>query len=218
MQKKNSGISSTSWGLLKMTSYKGDCDTLKALVPLYVKGLLNEAQRKEIEEAMDECPSLRAEIESWHAVQCAYQNIESSLPKPSDSLYQKIAERIEGSKKPGLLNRLFGSPAVSWALVTAQFLFILSLGFYIIQERHEYKTMSAPSVTTEDSIRINVIFQEQATESDIRELLLKINGRIVDGPNQSGLYRIGLKSRSEADSALEALRYSAFVTMAEKAY
>ena len=201
-----------------MTSYKRDCDILKDLVPLYVKGLLNEAQRKEIEEAIDECPSLREEIESWHAVQCAYQSIESSLPQPSGSLYQKIAERIEGSKKPGLLNRLFGSPAVSLALVTAQFLLILSLGFYIIQERHEYKTMSAPSVTTEDSIRINVIFQEQATESDIRELLLKINGRIVDGPNRSGLYRIGLKSRSEADSALEALRNSAFVTMAEKAY
>ena len=80
--------------------------------------------------------------------------------------------------------------------MTAQFLLILSLGFYIIQEKHEYKTMSAPSVTTEDSILINVVFQEQATESEIRELLLKINGRIVDGPNRSGLYIIGLKSRS----------------------
>ena len=182
-----------------MTSYKRDCEILKDLIPLYVKGLLSDAQRKEIEEAIDECPSLREEIESWHAVQCAYHSVESSLPQPSETLYQKIAERIEGSKKPGLLNRLFGSPAVSWALVTAQFLLILSLGLYIIQERHEYKTMSAPSVTTEDFIRINVIFQEQATESDIRELLLKINGRIVDGPNRAGLYRIGLKSRSEAD-------------------
>jgi hypothetical protein len=201
-----------------MTSYKRDCDALKALIPLYVKGLLNEAQRKEIEEAIDECPSLREEIESWHAVQCAYQSIETSLPQPSGNLYQKIAGRIEGPRKPGLLNWLFGSPAVSLALVTAQFLLILSLGFYIIQERHEYKTMSAPPIITEDSIRINVIFKEQATESEIRYLLLKINGRIIDGPTRSGLYIVGLKSRPEADSALETLQKSVFVEMAEKAY
>jgi len=171
-----------------MTSYNKDCDILKDLIPLYVRGLLNEAHRKEIEETIDECPFLREEIESWKAVQCAYQGIEDSLPQPSGRLYQKIAESIEKSKKPGLLNRLFGSPAVSLALVTAQFLLILSLGFYIIQERHEYKTMSAPSITTEDSIMINVIFQEQATESEIRDLLLKVNGRIADGPTRSGLY------------------------------
>jgi hypothetical protein len=201
-----------------MTSYKRDCDTLKAVVPLYVKGLLPDAQRKEIEEAMDECPSLREEIKSWHALECAYQSIESFLLQPSSSLFEKIVDRIEEPKNPGLLNRLFGSPTVSWALVTAQFLLILSLGFYIMQERHEYKTMSAPSVTTKDSIMINVIFQDQATESEIRKLLLKINGGIVEGPSRSGLYRIGLKSRSEADSALEALRNSTFVAMAEKAY
>jgi hypothetical protein len=201
-----------------MTSYKRDCDMLKDLIPLYVKGLLNEAQSKEIEEAMDECPFLREETESWKAVGCAYQRIEDSLPQPSGRLYQKIAERIEGAKKPGLLNWLFGSPAVSLALVTAQFFLILSLGFYIVQERHEYKTMSAPSTTTEDAIVINIIFQEQATESEIRVLLLKINGRIIAGPTRSGLYSIGLKSKPEADSALEALRNSAVVQMAEKAY
>jgi uncharacterized protein YneF (UPF0154 family) len=201
-----------------MTSYKRDCDALKALVPLYVKGLLNEAQRKEIEEAIDECPSLREEIESWHAVQCAYHSIESSMPQPSGSLFDKIVERIEEPKKPGLLSRLFGSPTVSFVLVTAQLLLILSLGFYIVQERHEYKTMSAPPIITEDYIRINIIFNEQATESKIRDLLLKINGRIVDGPTRSGLYIVELKSRPEADSALKTLQKSVFVEMAEKAY
>ena len=65
---------------------------------------------------------------------------------------------------------------------------------------------------------INVIFREQATESEIRELLLKINGRIVDGPTRSGLYIVGLKARQQGDSALETLRKSALVKMAEKAY
>jgi len=201
-----------------MTSYNKDCETLKDFVPLYVRGLLNEARRKEIEEAIDECPYLREEIESWKTVQGAYQSIESSLPQPSGRLYQKIAESIEGPKKPSLLNRLFGSPAVSLALVAAQFLLILSLGFYIIQEKREYKTMSAPSITTENFIMINVIFQEQAAESEIRDLLLKINGRIADGPTRSGLYIVGLKSGPEADSALKTLRDSGIVKMAEKAY
>jgi hypothetical protein len=218
MQKKNSGISFALWGLPKMTSSKKDCDRLKDLIPLYVKGLLSNAKRKEIEEAIDECPSLRKEIESWHAVQCAYQHIEGSLPQPSGSLYEKIAGRLEETKKPGILSRLFASPTVSFALVTAQFLFILSLGFYIIQEKHAYKTMSAPSIKTGDYIMINVVFREQATEAEIRDLLLKINGRIIDGPTRSGLYIVGLKSRLEADSALETLRKSVLVKMAEKAY
>ena len=89
------------WGLPKMTSYKRDCDTLKAVVPLYVKGLLPDAQRKEIEEAMDECPSLREEIKSWHALECAYQSIEGSLPQPSDSLFREDCGENRGTEKTG---------------------------------------------------------------------------------------------------------------------
>ena len=97
-----------------MTSSEKDCDRLKDLIPLYVKGLLSDAKRKEIEEAIDECPSLRKEIESWHAVECAYQRIEGSLPQPSGSLYEKIAGRLREAKKPGSsASGIFASPTVS---------------------------------------------------------------------------------------------------------
>ena len=201
-----------------MTSSEKDCDRLKDLIPLYVKGLLSDAKRKEIESAIDACPSLRKEIDTWYAVEYAYQRIEGSLPQPSGSLYEKIAGRIGEAKNPGLLHRIFASPTISLAIVTAQLLLILSLGFYILQEKHAYKTMSAPSIKTGDYLMINVIFREQSTESEIRELLLKINGRIVDGPTRSGLYIVGLKARQQGDSALETLRKSALVKMAEKAY
>jgi hypothetical protein len=191
---------------------------MKDLIPLYVKGLLPAEEKKKVEEAFDVCPSLLQEIEDWKKIECGYRAIETSLPQPSQALYTKIRQGIAPASKPGLLQRLMPSPVISFAMMAAQFLIIITLGFAFLHQKQSYTTMSAPAVRTEDFVKINVVFNEEVTEAEIRELLLETGGRIVDGPHRSGLYIIGFMSYAEADSALEVFKTSGVVKMAEKAY
>lgn len=201
-----------------MTLHKKDCEAMKDLMPLYVKGLLSAEEKKKVEEAFDLCPSLLQEIEDWKKIECVYKAIETALPQPSPALYTKIRQGIAPAAKPGLLQRIMPSPGISFAMVAVQFLIIIALGFVLLHQEQSYTTMSAPAVSTEDIAKINVVFNEEVTEAEIRELLMEIGGRIVDGPHRSGLYIVGLRSYPEADSALEVLKSSAIVKMAEKAY
>lgn len=198
-----------------MTSPKNECSGLKDIIPLYVKGLLPESQRAKVEAARGHCPELEAEIAYWRDIESAYASISRSMPDPSPRVYQKITERV---KKPGLLSRLIPSPRIAFALATVQLLIILSLGFYIVQQKTEYRTMSAISEEARGVVMINVVFDEQATESEIRGLLLKTDGRIVDGPSSAGLYILEYPSPEQARSALEVLRESNRVQIAEKKY
>lgn len=198
-----------------MTSHKSGCSELKDLIPLYVKGLLPAVQREEIETALKSCPELETEISYWKTVESAYKNISRIMPGPSPRLYQKITERV---KKPGLIGRLFPSRRVVFAFAAVQVVLIIMLGGYIVQQKAEYRTMSMPAGHNEYSVQINVIFEDTATESEIREILLKTDGQILYGPSRSGLYRIGYKSREHAESALVTLRSSGSVSMAEKTY
>ena len=119
-----------------------------------------------------------------------------------------------------LLQRLIPSHGVSLALVAAQLLIIIVLGVYVINLKHEYRTLSAPSITEteETSKTIHVVFKEDASEAEIRNLLLQMNARIIDGPCSSGLYIIRIPSQERLDDVLNTLRKNKIVVMAERAY
>jgi anti-sigma factor RsiW len=191
---------------------------MKDLIPLYVKGLLSAEEKKKVEEAFAVCPSLLQEIEDWKKIECVYRAIETALPQPSPALYTKIRQGIAPASNPGLLQRIMPSPGISFAMLAVQFFIIITLGVTLLQQKQSYTTMSAPAVSTEDIAKINVVFNDEVTEAEIRELLLEISGRIVDGPHRSGLYIVELRSYPEAGSALEVLNTSGLVKMAEKAY
>lgn len=201
-----------------MTSYKKDCDSVKYLIPLYVKGILTDSQKEEFENALRECPDLKNEIETWKEIDKSYKAIESKLPQAPSYIYPKIAAKIKESKQIGLFERFIPSRKFSLALAAAQLLIIIVLGVYVINLKTEYKTLSTPSITEEKLIKINIVFRENASEAEIRNLLLQIDGRIIDGPYSSGLYVIGISSGEGLDDALTTLSKSRLVVMAEKAY
>lgn len=201
-----------------MTSYKKDCDSVKYLIPLYVKGILTDSQKEEFENALRGCPDLKNEIETWKEIDKSYKAIESKLPQAPNYIYPKIAAKIKESKQIGLFERFMPSRKFSLALAAAQLLIIIVLGVYVINLKTEYKTLSAPSITEEKLIKINIVFRENALEAEIRNLLLQINGRIIDGPYSSGLYVIGITSEKGVEDVLNRLRENSIVVMAERAY
>jgi hypothetical protein len=188
------------------------------MIPLYVRGILSDSEGKEFQMALSECPDLKEEIERWKKINNAYQTIERTLPQPSDRVYSRITERITEKSRFSLLQRVIPSQRVSLALVAAQLLIIIALGVYVMNLKNEYRTLTAPSMTEGRLLRINIVFKENATEAEIRNLLLQMNARIVEGPCSSGLYIIGINSQEKFDDALNTLSKNKIVVMAERAY
>ncbi len=99
-----------------------------------------------------------------------------------------------------------------------QFLVIIGLLLYIFNLKYEYKTLSTTEIRAETPYGINVVFKENVKEKEIRELIRKIDGRIIDGPSKTGLYVIGIKDREQKDRVLDILRKSDIVLLAKPAY
>jgi len=201
-----------------MTSCNKDYASFEHLVPLYVKGILKDAQRREFENAVSECPDLINAIEEWKLLNDAYKSLECRLPEPSRNLFPKITEKVRETKSRSFFQRIIPSPGFSLAFMAVQLLIIITLGVYIVQVKHEYRTLSAPSVMVSEPIKINIVFKEKTTETDIRNLLLQVDGRIVDGPYSTGLYIVGIKSDADLEKTLNIIRGNKIVAIAEKAY
>lgn len=202
-----------------MTLSEKDCDALKGQMPLYVKGLLTASQAEEFEKALTGCPELKRELAVWGEIHEAYKLIGKQLPEPSGRAYSRILKKIEEKKTAVFFKRFMLPTPVFIGVIAAQLLVIIALAVYVAGLKPEFKTLAAPSPFAYGKAKINVVFNAGASEAEIRGLLLKkIDGRIIDGPFNSGLYIIEISSQGRLDSALEILRKDKIVIMAEKAY
>jgi anti-sigma factor RsiW len=68
------------------------------------------------------------------------------------------------------------------------------------QRNIEYQALSARPDASGPDFRITVVFREDATEKDIRELLLSITGaRIIAGPTPARFYVLGINAPPDSD-------------------
>jgi anti-sigma-K factor RskA len=193
-------------------------ESIKFLVPLYVRGLLDGREKAEFERALAERPELGAEVRKWRLIGDAYGALEAGLPQPSPWIYSRITGKLQETGGRSLFQRLMPAARLSYALISVQLVIIIALGVYVMNLRTEYRTLSAPSTATDEMVRINVVFAGDASEAEIRRLLTELNGRIIDGPYSSGLYVIGIVPEMELEGALNRLRADRIVMKAERGY
>jgi anti-sigma-K factor RskA len=200
-----------------MTSSE-DCSSLKNTVPLYVKGLLQPAEKAEFERRLEDCPSLRDEVLRWTALRDAYKAVEEDLPGPSAEAYSRIQDRIQAGRHFSLGGWLRRPLPYAPVMIAAQLLIIIGLLFSLSRLTSEFKTLSASSVSSENTVRINIVFREDATEAEIRTLLLSVDANIVDGPHRSGLYVVAIPADGKTQEILDMLGKERIVTLAERHY
>ncbi|MBX6423521.1 anti-sigma factor [Thermosulfurimonas sp. F29] len=191
-------------------------DDLRALIPLYLAGSLPKEERKRLEEALAGDPELQRELEGWRLLKEAYGDLARTLPGPSSDLYAEIRRRTRGGFGGRVRIFLRRRWRHSWqaVIIVLQLLIIILLGIHSLRSPRYY-TLSSP-VCSEKGYRINIVFRQNATEGEIRKLLLSQGARIVDGPYPSGLYVITVPP-GEARQALTVFRKSPLVIMAERA-
>lgn len=204
-------------------------EELKEMIPLYLNGTLSEAEKKIFEEAIEKIPELKKEFLEFLEIKNSYMDIQKEVTPPSKNLYKKISERIGAKKESETLStqaypekikeffkNLFSSSVFSWGLVVVELIVIFLLILYLPKEE-KYRTLTAEHHLKGGAI-INIVFDSEAKEKEIREVLTKIGANIVSGPTPEGLYKIELKKEKDLESALKYLKKIKIVKFAERAY
>lgn len=173
------------------------------LIPWYVNGSLPAGERQAVEDHLALCSRCREEERFCRMTAEALQQAGEMAPSPHPVQLARVMARLdEAEGKPGRLRRLLAGLR-SWqpatparAMLVAQLAIILLLGGLVVWQNRQptapavYKTLSDSEAPLAGAARIRVLFAEDATERQIRELLLGVHGEIVGGPSAIGAYTL----------------------------
>ena len=198
-------------------------DAVVELLPWYVNGTLSRAEQASVEQHLpscSECQQLLAEYEQLDDI----RSIESDLPtwQPSGTQFASILQNIDTlestthatakpAKKTGLFSQLSAwlrtIPRPAYWFMGLETVAIAALVLLMVAplpqrqpEAQLYQTLSneRPAVTT-NLPRLSVVFAEDITEKEIRTLLQREHGQLVQGPSLLGIYSVQLAAGGEQE-------------------
>ncbi len=203
-----------------------DLEELRNLAPLYVQGSLPESQKKEFEKGVELYPELQDELEAYSSIATLYQNVERQVARPSPEAFNTILEKIDSEerseKKHGTpveaalspsfietatewLRGIFAAPQVGWGVAAVQcalIVFLLLPG----QQQANYETLSSSDSQTAYKVTLQLVFDDQTTQKEIREVIEALGGQITAGPSSEGMYQVGIDKSEDIDSIVLTLR------------
>ena len=188
------------------------------LLPFYVNGTLNEADRAWVDEYLREHPAASAELRWYESLQTKLR--EDLPPVSSEVGLERAMQRIHAERPapvrraagPSSMDRLrefFASitpqPLLRPALVGALAVVAVQAGiiFHIAgvndDESSELRALKATSVIDKGPY-LKVNFKPDAREADIRLLLVEVHGSLAAGPGQLGDYYLRVPAAQLAAS------------------
>lgn len=205
-------------------------DQLRDLIPHYVNGSLSGKERQRFENGIEKFPALQQELVEFSEIKSVYDEMKNEIPQPSDRIFRSVMNRIKVDERVvsisgsweiiERLRRFFGgifiSPRISWGVVAVQLAVILMLVISFPKD-NRYTTLTSGPIQQEDRVRINVVFNEESTEKEIRKILNGAEAMIVNGPTQEGLYTLEVSKDRDIDQLLKDLNKKKTVIFIEKA-
>lgn len=192
----------------------------------YVNGTLPDDERREVERQLSANPEYQQELAFQETLQRLIRN--GVPPTPPDFGLEKALARIRTNpvpakppkpiSEPGWLARFLGigyPPRLVYALGLLVIVVQTGvIGRLALEDGGGYsETRARSTVAPAAGPFIKVSFKPEATEAEMRFLLVGIGGSIVGGPSQLGDYFLFLDSK-RTDWAAQQLRQSAIVDAA----
>lgn len=213
-----------------------------SLLPWYVNGTLPHRERERVEEHLETCLRCQEEERACRRTAETVQSAGEVAPTPHPVQFQRVLARVEESER---LERMPQGPRgrlpfpframlaatprpLRGALAAQVAIIILLAGVLIWQKLHPgpqsvpapavYRTLSDAPSARGPVLRLRVMFSPQATERQIRELLLDVRGEITGGPSPLGVYTVDVPAgRDSLQAVLARLRSESQVMLAEPA-
>ena len=182
---------------------------LHALLPAYLNGQLASDEQQRLEQALTTDVDLQRELAFLKAIQ---QEVKTeTVTSPTEWGLAKLRQSLDAETKttvtysPGNF-QFWKRLAIAASLVVA-----VQMGLLVNNRlnTNPYIPLSTPEVES----TLQVQFIEDATEQQIRELLLQTGGSIVKGPSAIGIYRIQF---DDTQTSLEQLTNNPIVVYAEQ--
>ena len=193
-----------------------------ALLPWYLNGTLREDERRQVDQHLSSCAACRAELDEMAQLNVQLHEVYAAQSEPSTQIQRAVlaqvqleasaprAEPVTGPQRQNGLDDWFRSLfAPRWAPAFAVTLLVAQLGLLLwsmtrptLSDQVTTRGLGAPT------IRLRVVFQETASERQIRALVQGMRGRIVDGPTPDGAYVMELPAgdQTAAQKKVDALR------------
>ena len=188
------------------------------LLPWLANGTLAGFEKAKVARHVSECIACRRELEDLRALQGAIAN--DGLDSGATQAFAKLKARIERDR-PRRTQPLFHRVASRWhasdfwarGLLVAQFAALIVIaGVYLSRPPQYYHTLAAAATTARGDVV--VVFQGTTTEREIRDVLLRVQARIVDGPSAEGAYTLKVREGDQR-TVLEQLRQQPVVKFCE---
>jgi len=200
-------------------------DEAELLLPWYVSGNLEKADRLRVEAWLDRNPEAHAHLARAREEMDVTYAASEAMGTPSRAGFDRLMAEVErtavkpaSSRSPGWVERVWSmlSPRYALAGVGALCLLVLAQGTAITimsqsgtGSNFEVATGAAPTAAGPTAL---VAFTEGTTLAELSETLGADGLAIVDGPRAGGIYVIGAPDTDEGAAALAALAQSDLVT------
>jgi anti-sigma factor RsiW len=197
----------------------------EVLLPWYVNGTLDAAERAFVESHVGQCERCRTDIARLRSI--AEDVREFDIDPDRDRALGRLSTRLDAAddgeapfganaRQRGL-SALWRDARVLRVLVILQVGALAALGAIGLRTVPdvEYRTLAAPTGSA-DRGRLIVAFDSAQPEVVIRRVLVAANARVVDGPTGDGLYVIEVAA-ARAPAVAEQLRHSGAVVRVDLA-
>jgi anti-sigma-K factor RskA len=192
------------------------------LLPWYVTGRLDLAERALVEEHLKECAECRGDLASERALAAAI----AAQPAETSPAWEALAARIDAPRHDpapprrrtrdafaGVRRAASGPQTLRW-VVAAQFAALLVLGASVVTPSQPAPYRVLGDETAPRSGNVLAMFRPQTTEARFRHALQASGARLVDGPTAANAYVLEVPG-GEGGAALSRLRHDPEVRMAE---
>jgi len=176
------------------------------LLPWYVNGSIDAADRAWVDNYLAEHPDARAEL-TWY--QSLQTRIQETVPAVPATIGLSRAMNLIRGDQPTLAERIsafFGNfgmrPAMALSLVAIIFVqggVIAKMMSQAHEDEVEMRALRAKTVEEGPLVKVN--FAPDAKESDIRLLLVSVRGTLTGGPGQLGDYYVRVPAGKEEQAA-----------------
>lgn len=179
---------------------------------LWANGRLPEAERRALEQKMEEDPALAREAEFAKALKDSVQSEPVTGPGEFGLARLQKSLREAQQETPTVLPRKsFWKPVAIAASVIVAVQTAMLVGPAPWENGSAVDMTPASGETVLEGPRLQIVFEPSATMADIQTAVLSVNGSIVAGPSALGVFRLALSEEASIGAAVQTLRDYDFV-------
>jgi anti-sigma factor RsiW len=187
------------------------------LIPWVVNGRATEAEQRAVLAHAETCAECREELQRHRALQSQMRGSDDVIAAPNAS-WQKLLTQIDAQPPPELSeSRKVRRPwliAAVWLQMVA--IAALASALFISVRQPEYKTLStATPEATDPRAAVRVVFAPDASVNKVNELVRQVEGNIIAGPSEAGVYTLAAPGGKDVQQIIESLRAHPEVLFAE---